>query len=282
MAGIILCMGLAILYAALVVRAIRQGEFRRRPMQIKRDWTVPFAVMLTWSRQFERLQPMLQRPAMALAVLEGGRCTPERLLQWTAEGVATGCAVAFGASLLSVAAGNPPVGWVGLLLGAAIPMLRARDLFRQVERRKLSMLMELPVLLSRLLVLVNAGENVRPALARCLESGPAKRHPLYVELAAALKAMERGESMFHALEEFGRRCAVPETKLFAAVLFMNARRGGEELVSALRDLARQMWDKRKAVARTLGEQASSRLAFPLAVIFLLIIVMVGAPALLFM
>jgi tight adherence protein C len=94
--------------------------------------------------------------------------------------------------------------------------------------------------------------------------------------------MDRGESMNMAMEEFGRRCGVPEAQLFSAVLLVNIRRGGDMLVPALQDLARQLWEKRKAAARTLGEQASSRLTFPLAVIFLLIMVLTGAPALMLM
>jgi tight adherence protein C len=94
--------------------------------------------------------------------------------------------------------------------------------------------------------------------------------------------MKRGESLSHALEEMGRRCAVPEVKLFATTLLINARRGGEAFVPALRELTRQMWEKRKAIARMLGEQASSRLAFPLAIVFLLIMVLVGAPTIIMM
>ncbi len=245
------------------------------------DFIGPFAAMLGWGGLYERVQPLVQRSGMKLAVLEGG-CTRERLLRWTAEGLARSYACALAAWAVAGISGNVLIGWMGMGVGSMLLILRARELHRQVEQRRTTMLMELPVLLSRLLVLVNAGENVRRALVRTAERRPANKHPLYEELAAALVAMDRGENMNQAMEQFGRRCAVPEVKQFASMLLMNARRGGEAFVPALRDLTRQMWEKRKAAARTLGEQASSRLAFPLAVILLLIIVLVGAPAMMIM
>ncbi|WP_123041766.1 type II secretion system F family protein [Cohnella candidum] len=266
---------LSALYGGLILWSSGWRVPRRLPTG--QEWAVPFREALRRSGSFERLQPMLQNHRLRIAALEGG-CTAERLLRWVAESAAIAYAACSAAWALASVAGNPALGGVGSLVGVCIPMLRARDLNRQTENRKRGMLMELPVLLSRLLVLVHAGEPVRQALARCLERRPSGGHPLYGELQAAVAAMDRGESMGLALEEFGRRCAIPEAKLFAAVLLMNAKRGGESLVPALRDLTRQTWEKRKAAARTLGEQASTRLAFPLAVIFLLIIVLVGAPA----
>ncbi|WMT39944.1 hypothetical protein RE628_21745 [Paenibacillus sp. D2_2] len=40
--------------------------------------------------------------------------------------------------------------------------------------------------------------------------------------------------------------------------------------------------RRKAVSKTLGEQASAKLVFPMLLLFLIIVVMVGAPALMIM
>lgn len=271
MAGYAACLILIALYGGMLLRS----RLKRR----KHDWRRPFEEALAWSGLFERLLPALQRPAMLLAVLEYG-CTSERLLRWTAESIAMVYGAASVSWALAALSGDNLIGWAGTAIAGCLPILRVRDLETRVERRKMSLLIELPVLLSRLLVLVNAGENVRSALARTLDHRPPGNHLLHDELRAALQAMDRGESMSHALEQFGRRCAVPEVRLFAAVLLANVKRGGDHFVSALGDLTRQMWEKRKAAARTLGEQASSRLAFPLAVIFLLLVVVVAAPAIL--
>lgn len=280
MIGGVLCALLIGAYASAWLQHKARSQGRGKAWAAD-DFIGPFMTMLGWGGLFERMQPFLQRSGMKLAVLEGG-CSRERLLRWTAEGLAGSYACLTAAWALAGISGNRSIGWLGTVVGGLLLAQRARALHRQVEQRRMTLLLELPVLLSRLLVLVNAGENVRRALARTAERRSADKHPLYAELAAALTAMERGENMNQAMEQFGRRCAVPEVKQFASMLLMNARRGGDAFVPALRDLTRQMWEKRKAAARTLGEQASSRLAFPLAVILLLIVVLVGAPAILLM
>lgn len=233
---------------------------------------------------YRRLLPWLEKPQMTLAALHGGVCSKERLTDWAAEALGLACAVWLGGGGLAIAADNAALAVWGALVGALLPALRYKELKSKLERRRQTIVLELPELLSRLLLMVNAGENVMRALEKSLsrQGESARSHPLYGELASALAAVKRGEPLAAALEEFGRRCAVPEAKLFATTLLINSRRGGETFVSALRELSRTLWERRKAVARTLGEQASSRMAFPLAIIFLLIMVLVGAPSMLMM
>ncbi|MCD9024025.1 type II secretion system F family protein [Cohnella silvisoli] len=269
--------GLFVLYAGLAVQTLRTK--RSSPPRLHID---PFVALLLYRPLLERVQPMLQRQRISLALLHGGVCDRERLLGWAAESLGLSYIVLLLSGVLAVMAGNSSLFFMGIVIACCLPVLRAKELKRKVDTRRLSIVMELPELLSRLLLMVNAGENVMRALARSIEQKQGDGNPLYVELSAAMERMKRGESLSVALEEMGRRCAVPEVKLFATTLLINARRGGEAFVPALRELTRQMWDKRKAIARTLGEQASSRLAFPLAIVFLLIMVLVGAPTMLMM
>lgn len=263
-------------YAWAAWRLVRSTG--RRPASA----TEPIRYWLQRPNVWARIQPWLERPQTALAYLEGSRCGPGRLQQWLAESVAIGGLVFEGGGVLAVTAGVPgllvPFGFLAI----AVPLLRWKDLQSKMEQRKRRIRLQLPDLLSRLAILVHAGENALRALERCTAGRPTEEHPLYAELAAALEAIHRGESVAHALEEFGRRCGVPEAKRFATTVLIHMRRGGDSLSAALRELSRAMWEQRKAAARMLGEQASSRLAFPLVIIFLLIMVMVGTPTLLMM
>ncbi len=269
--------GLLALYAALVIqglRAQRLGSFR---LHID-----PFIVLLQYRPVLDRMQPLLQRQRLCLALLHGGICHRETLIGWAAETLGISYILLLLSGLLAMMAGNPALLAMGFFISSCLPVLRTKELSSKVNKRRQTIVMELPELLSRLLLMVNAGDNVMRALSRCVEQKQGDGNPLYVELNAAIEGLKRGEHLSTALEEMGRRCAVPEVKLFATTLLINARRGGEAFVPALRELTRQMWDKRKAIARTLGEQASSRLAFPLAIVFLLIMVLVGAPTMLMM
>ncbi|WP_239614769.1 type II secretion system F family protein [Cohnella mopanensis] len=269
--------GIAAFYAWLTVYALRvrrQSKFR---LQVE-----PFIILIRYRSIWKRIQPLLNRQRLSLALLNGGTCTQEIIVVWAAECIGLSYMVLLITGLLAIRSGNHALLLIGLILAGCIPILRARELSGKVKKRQQSIVMELPELLSKLLLMVNAGENVMRALARTVEQKQNSSNPLYTELIAAIEGMKRGESLSIALEEMGRRCAVPEVKLFATTLLINARRGGDAFVPALRELTRQMWEKRKAIARTLGEQASSRLAFPLTIVFLLIMVLVGAPTIFMM
>ncbi|WEK55083.1 MAG: type II secretion system F family protein [Candidatus Cohnella colombiensis] len=226
----------------------------------------------------DKLEPLLQRPRMLLAQLNGGYCELEKLRAWTTKTIKLGLVVIVLCGVLSFVGNNFAIFVIGTIVACCIPVLRTRELAQQVSQRKMLILMALPELLAQLLLIVNAGENVLRALMKCADQRMDGENPLYDELKAALLAMKRGESLAISLEEMGRRCGVIEVKRFAATVLINTRRGGDSFVPALRELTSQMWDQRKALTRTLGEQASTRLTFPLTVIFLLIMVLVGAPA----
>lgn len=242
----------------------------------------PLKRLLGRPQIYHRLEPLLYRQRFALAQLNGGVCGKDRLLDWMAECLGLAIAILLLSLLLAVLAAAPMLLVAGHLAAAGLVVSRSRELIKQVTVRRQRMLLELSELLSRLLLLVGAGEQVLRALSRCTAGKTADKQSLYAELAAALQAMQHGESMQAALAELGRRCALPEVRLFAATMLINAQRGGEAFVPSLQELTRQMWDKRKAAAKIAGEQASSKLAFPLAVIFLIIMVLVGAPAMLMM
>ncbi|WP_027087696.1 type II secretion system F family protein [Cohnella panacarvi] len=273
----ICCVMLLVLYAVLISRVAVARKGRLGGIKPLVD---PFIYVLAVRTIADRIEPLLIRPRYALAQLNGGTCSRDRLLSFAGESVGLGYAAWLAFGCVAWVTDNDSLAVLGIVVCVCVPLLRARELRNRVAMRRQRIVMELPELLGKLLLIVNAGDTVLRALTRCVEQQPPGRNPLYDELKSALAAMKRGESMAAALEEMGRRCAVPEVKLFASTLLINARRGGEVFVPALRELTRQMWEKRKAAVRTLGEQASSKLVFPLTLVFLCIMVLVGAPALL--
>jgi tight adherence protein C len=265
------------IYLALIVSVIIRRKGSLSGVNLIVD---PMVLVLRIRAIAERTQPLLLRQRLALAQLHGGSCSRDRLLRFAGESIGIAYMTLILSGMLAMAADNGALAVLGTIVACCVPLLRAKELRNRVAARRQRIVMELPELLGKLLLIVNAGDNVMRALTRCAEQQPQGFNPLYDELKAALAAMKRGESMSVALEEMGRRCAVPEVKLFASTLLINARRGGEAFVPALKELTRQMWDKRKAAVRTLGEQASSKLVFPLTLIFLCIMILVGAPTVL--
>lgn len=175
----------------------------------------------------------------------------------------------------------------GLLLGAALavllPVALVRDLHKKVQARDQEILMELPEFLNKIVLLVGAGETVQKAIIHCVgRKKEEQEHPLYRELSRMIGDWDSGYSFQQAFESFSKRCALQEVSIFTTTVLLNFRRGGNDFVLSLRDLSRTLWESRKMITRTRGEQASSKLVFPMVVIFMVVVVLVGAPAMMMM
>ena len=163
------------------------------------------------------------------------------------------------------------------------PMMMVRDLDTKIRKKQQQMILELPEFLSTIVLLVNAGETVNRAWIRCVQAKPHMADsPLFKELLVAVHELEMNISFTKVLEDFSKRCALHEVSLFTSTLGLNYKRGGNDFVVALHSLSLELWQRRKSVSRTLGEEASSKLVFPMVFIFVVVMVIVAAPALLMM
>jgi tight adherence protein C len=168
-----------------------------------------------------------------------------------------------------------------------IPVGIIQDLNKKLKYKKSLMLIELTEFLNKLTLLVDAGETVQKAIKQCVEQKKqqvitVETSPLYYELSQMVTALNNNRSFQHVMEEFNKRCNVQEISIFTTTVLLNYRRGGLEFVYALRELSRLVWDKRLALTKTLGEEASAKLVFPMVLIFFIVMVIVAAPAILLM
>jgi tight adherence protein C len=177
--------------------------------------------------------------------------------------------------------------WATALLGgvliAAVPFAMSKDLDRKIERRKRDIILELPHFLFQVTLLVNAGETIQQAVVKCLQQKRQETdHPFYAACIPAFSQFGYTVSFAKAMEELSRRCAVHEVSIFTSTVLLNYRRGSEDVVNALRTLSHQLWLQRKAAAKTLGEEAASKMVFPMVLIFFVTLLVVAAPAIFLM
>jgi tight adherence protein C len=164
-----------------------------------------------------------------------------------------------------------------------LPFILYKNVASKLQKKKRQMLLELPEVVNQIVLLVNAGETVQKALMRCIERKPnLKESPLLSELAIAAYEIGMNASFTKSMEDFNKRCGVQEVSLFTTTLLLNYKRGGDELVMSLKELSFILWEKRKSIAKTLGEEASSKMVFPMVLIFFVVMVVVAAPAILMM
>ncbi|WP_332107936.1 type II secretion system F family protein [Paenibacillus sp. URB8-2] len=247
-----------------------------------RSLSEPLLVLLEKGGIARRFPVFVFRMQRSVQRIYGQRHSAEITLLFMGEMLAYAWLLALGGCVLATLSGERAALVLGVLLAVLLPAALAADLHKKVKVREQLIMMELPDLLSGIVLLVSAGETVQRAIIRCLESRKNDNHPLYRELLVMTGEWEKGYSFQQAFENFSKRCAVQEVSLFTTTVLLNVRRGGSDFALALRDLSRLLWEKRKAVSRTRGEQASSKLVFPMVVIFVVVIVLVGTPAFMMM
>ncbi|OMF38911.1 hypothetical protein BK133_00735 [Paenibacillus sp. FSL H8-0548] len=242
----------------------------------------PFMRLLERLHLFDSLQLPMGSYHMKLLVLMDNHWSIEQTKAEAAVGFGTGYAALTICAWLSLLGQEPVLLAMGAVIGIVLVLRPFVEAGRRVEQRKQQIITELPDMLSKLMLLVGAGETVQQALAKCLDGKEAGQHPLYKEWGVAVVSMRNGQPFSTTIEKFNRRCSVQEVSIFTTVLLLNYRRGGEHFVLALRELSYTLWEKRKAIARSRGEEASSKLVFPLVGILLVLMILVAAPAVLLM
>ncbi|MCP1182802.1 type II secretion system F family protein [Paenibacillus sp. 1781tsa1] len=243
----------------------------------------PFLFILDKFETGRRLPVLMFRMQHAIQKMYGIQHSGEKTMLYCAEMLTYTWLMLLAGCLLTLV-GDMGIGGMvgGLALGIALPFALYKDLNTKVQRRDQDILMELPELLNRIVLLVGAGETVQRAIVHCVTSQGERDHPLYNELRKTVGDWNNGYSFQQSFEQFSRRCGVQEVTIFTTTVLLNFRRGGGDFVLALRDLSHVLWEKRKAVSRAKGEQASSKLVFPMVLIFFTIVVMIGAPAFMMM
>ncbi|MBH5317473.1 type II secretion system F family protein [Paenibacillus sp. GSMTC-2017] len=265
------------LFTGKVVKGKRSQYLIKKYAIIK-----PFQHLMELLYQMDGVQLQLNAFHMKLLVLKGATWTIESSKEEAAASVANGYVSLVIFIWLSWFSNEKLLMFVGLLLGVGIGLRSFVDAGRKIDQRRKQIIMALPDMLSKLMLLVGAGETVQGAFVRCLDGKEEIEHPLYKEWRSALVSMRNGQSFSTVLEQFNRRCAVQEAAIFTTVMLLNYRKGGEHFVLAVKELSFSLWEKRKAIARTSGEEASSKLVFPLVGILLIMMVIVAAPAILLM
>lgn len=161
----------------------------------------------------------------------------------------------------------------------ALPFVLDNELKTKIENRREQILLEFPEFVNKLMLLVNAGTTIPKAWEKIVLESTSKS-PLYRELRICMAEIHSGKPEAVAYEEFARRCKVKEIIKFVSVIVLNLRKGGSEIIPTLRAQSDECWEARKAAAKRLGEKASSKLLFPMAIMLLGIIIIVALPAVL--
>ena len=171
-----------------------------------------------------------------------------------------------------------------LVAAAATLLLKRREKEAAKEKRAQSMLMDYPEVIMRFCLLVQSGMTVRNVFAKMGDDYQRKRgeevRPVYEEILTTCYEIEAGVSELEAYHRFGERCSQVKYKTFATLLIQNLQKGSRQLTAMLEKESQEAWEDRKRRARVMGEEAATRLLFPMILMMVCVMIIVMVPALL--
>lgn len=227
----------------------------------------------------KRLSGRLVVLQQRIAMLYAGKNVPQYTKMFIAQMISIVLLCLVGGSALYFLSGQDHVIFIiSLVFAGIIPAFSIISLDTKTSKRRQNIIYELPEFISKVSLLVNAGETIQDAMIRCTTMKGDDKNPLYIELNDAMGKIQNGESFNYVMEDFSKRCGVQEVSVFTTTILLNYRRGGGELSLSLSELSSNLWEKRKAISKIRGEEASSKLIFPMMLMFMAILLIMAFPA----
>lgn len=160
-----------------------------------------------------------------------------------------------------------------------------RELKQKVQERQMQMCRDYAQIVSKLVLLMQAGLTVRNAWEQMVwdyrkkcERDPDKIRYAYEEMMLTSREMRNGVAEVKAYENFGLRCRVPCYLKLAALLEQNLKKGNKGLTELLQMEVREAFEQRRELARSRGEEASTKLLVPMILMLFVIMLLILVPA----
>lgn len=167
----------------------------------------------------------------------------------------------------------------GLGIGAALFYWFGTEWRQKKEREKKIAVMEeeYPAIVNKLTLYLGAGLSIGNSWKKIAEKGYGK-NPVYEEMLYASREIEGGVSEAAAFENFGKRVGQKHYVKLTALLTQSLQKGNTQLFNTLRQEVTALSEERSAASRRKGEEASTRLLFPMMLMLAMTMVLIMYPA----
>lgn len=176
---------------------------------------------------------------------------------------------------------------LGLSASVLIWYLSDRELENKIKLRNNQMMRDYPEIVNKFSLLVNAGMTVKQAWIKISEDYKKKKDGkkggmryAYEEMMLTLYELKLGIPESQAYEQFGQRTGLLSYMKFSSLLVQNLKKGNKDMVNLLKTEAIEAFHERKEAAKRLGEEASTKLILPMAIMLFIVLVIIMIPALL--
>ena len=142
--------------------------------------------------------------------------------------------------------------------------------------------MDYPEIVNKLALYMGAGMTIRNAFIKMGEDykkyRKERRRYVYEEILITCNELQSGRSEMDAYDHFGKRCQDSVYMKLCTLLTQNIRKGSNDLLHMLRQEADNAFAERKSLAKKLGEEAGTKLLFPMIMMLCIVMVIIMIPA----
>lgn len=172
-----------------------------------------------------------------------------------------------------------------VVIGAALVWIQQKKSIQKLEQqRKIQLIHDYPEILFKMAMLLGAGLTLKGTFRKIAreyqERKTAKLRYAYEEMLLACREMENGVGEAAVYEKFGKRCGEPGYIKLGSILSQNLKKGAKGLQELLEQEAETGFEDRKHAARKLGEEAGTKLLFPMMLMLAVVLVILIVPAVL--
>jgi tight adherence protein C len=160
-------------------------------------------------------------------------------------------------------------------------VVKMRGLKQAVYARQNKLIFQLPILINKWLMGMTLGDSLQKII-RQTTLNDENYFELNYEYTKVKMQLENGIPLAVVLDSFARRCNCSEIYRLVYYLQVQMINGNQDIFDLLNLQLSQMWITRKTIAKKLGEEASSKLVFPLVVTFMTLMIILAAPILIIM
>ena len=146
------------------------------------------------------------------------------------------------------------------------------------------MIVDYAEFVSKLQILLSSGSTIRKSLEKMAvdykrnkEKGGENKY-VYEELLLCVRKLRDGLDEAACYEYFGNRCGLVCYKKLTSLLIQNLRKGTDGILEAMDNEVRIAFEERKSVARKMGEEAQTKLIFPMMLMLTVVMLIIMIPA----
>ena len=156
----------------------------------------------------------------------------------------------------------------GLFVIMLMYFLMDNEVDKKIKLKRERIKNDFPEFISKYVLLLGCGMTTYDSFRKIMDDNLklvklSDKHPIYLELETTLREIELGKAEVYAYEDFGLRCRITEAMKFASLVTQNLRRGTDDLQMLLRKQVNDVWEMHKADMRRKGEEAGTKMMFPM-------------------